>query len=151
MAYRNWLGLLAIAGLMACGGSRDRAPGTTNNNNGTLHDAGVSTGDAGTSATQDGGTTEIPTSLDRNTDIGALSPSELAELCELAVENTDFPPTTCGEGLTVEQFDYDACISGDAPAGCSVGEFLDCLASLDGDPCNFFQTQQCLVLFGCGL
>lgn len=152
MAYRSWLVMMALAGLVACGGSRDRAPGTrtnnsTNNNNGGgVFDSGVSTQDAGTVG-RDGG---VPTSnLDRSKDVSELTPSELAELCTLAVQATGTEPTMCEGEITIEPTDYDECVQGGAPAGCTVGEYLDCLDSLDGDLCQFFQSPQCMVLFQC--
>lgn len=139
--------IFAIAlGLAACGGSRDRAPGTRSTGN-SNRDAGSFGGfDAGIT---DSGAAPLdtgPSTLDPNKRLGDLSPSEQDELCAQVVAAFGTETVVCDNELEVTPPTFEECLEN--PIGdstCTVREVYACVDALRGDLCRILSAPECML------
>lgn len=154
--------LALVAALAACGGSRDRPPGTREGSGaptGETRDSGVAQGVDGGEPARDGGIPGIdgglpdsgaPAELDPSEDVSNLEPDELATLCQIVIAATGTEEVICPGEIAVTPATYEQCVSGAYGAGCTVGAVLTCMSSLEGDLCNLFATEGCAEFLECG-
>jgi hypothetical protein len=136
------LSALACEGDVSSGGGGVRVPQPPPM---TQNDSGVRDGSG-----PDGGGGDN-SGVDRNKFIDELTETEVRAVCEWSIAKQGGPGVKqCNEGMitvnTVEE-----CIA-DYSAGaihCQISLVEDCMTSLNGDACQFFNSLQCAAFFQC--